>query len=124
MYFRTVFVQRNVLILLGLATACRVSPDAPVDVTATVSEAIPTVVTVSWTTEETTRGQVEFGATDAYGQITPLEAEPSKTHSHLLLGLKADTEVHYRVVDQGGEITSDDGTVTTGYLPTDLRALT
>ena len=102
------------LTLLGLAPlvlACTGKPgpgDASVtigDVTAEVSPVIPTVVTVTWTTDVASVGYVRFGD----GLTTPTESVAATEHSAVLLGLHMQTAVDYQVVVQAeeGDITSD-----------------
>ncbi|MFT4977826.1 MAG: hypothetical protein ACI8S6_003733 [Myxococcota bacterium] len=102
------------LLLLG----CR---PGVIDLSVEVSEAVSTVVTVHWQTDDQTRGYVEHGLTDRYGQRTPLTAEGT-VHSALLLGLHADEQYHLRVVLDSGEF-SNDAVVTTGSLPSALPEL-
>jgi hypothetical protein len=93
------------------------------DVEAVISEAVHTVVIVSWRTEAATTGRVEFGATAAYGMVS--NDTPSGTdHRVLLLGMPADTDVHFRVViddesaDEGsGGLPTRDYAITTLSLP-------
>jgi hypothetical protein len=95
-------------------------PDSGIDdIAATVSEEITTVVTVTWSTPEDSRGYVEYGPTRDLGFETPLSEESSREHSQLLLGLTADTPYYYRVVvDEGSdEKKSAIKDVRTGYLP-------
>ncbi len=119
------------LTLLGLAPlvlACTGKPgpgDASVtigDVTAEVSPVIPTVVTVTWTTDVASVGYVRFGD----GLTTPTESVAATEHSAVLLGLHMQTAVDYQVVVQAeeGDITSDTASVTTGILPNTLPTLT
>lgn len=95
----------------------------PRDITAEVSPEIATVVTVRWTTPEPTAGYVEYGPTEALGSITPLDDGASTEHARTLLGLKADTLYHYRVVSQDGSASAVQ-TVRTSYLPVGLPELT
>jgi hypothetical protein len=99
------------------------SADAPTSVEAEVSEDITTVVHVRWNTSAETAGFVEFGPTSELGSATPLEEESATEHRAALLGLKPETEYHFRVVSEGGE-SSDVQTIVTGSLPTGLPALT
>ncbi len=94
---------------------------APLDIQAEISDHVATVVIVRWRTETPTVGRVEFGETDTYGRVTPATAA-STEHEVLLLGMTADTEVHFRVVsdDDGGAVASDDLTITTESLPSGL----
>ncbi len=95
------------------------------EITASLSEEIVTVVHVSWRTDEPTTGYVEFGESSDYGWSTPLEAEASTEHEALLLGLPAETEAHLRVVLQEGDDSwaSADHAITTGSLPPEVPEL-
>lgn len=106
--------------LFLLLTACRPTLSER-DITVTVSDAVSTVVTASWRTDGDTRGWVEYGPDEGYGQQTPTTASGTD-HSVQLLGLRADTTYHLRVVTDDG-YTSDDLTVTTGALPNALPTL-
>ena len=109
-------------------TGADVNTDVPAaqDISAVVSEAVHTVVTVQWTTDAGAQGYVEFGETEAYGMRSPLTASGT-AHEALMLGLWADTEFHFRVVSvdaDGQERPSADYTVTTGSLPVEIPTLT
>ena len=97
-------------------------PSPPLDITATVSELVPTVVTVRWTTESPTTGSVAFGPSADYAWQTPEETTPSTEHEALLLGLWAEADFHFEVTtDAGGAVErSGDYAVTTGSLLTTL----
>lgn len=111
---------RNFAVLALLAgcgaTEASTKNTAPEGVTATPSDEIVTVVHVSWRTDETTTGYVEYGATEALGQRTPV-SESGRDHEVALLGLQADTTYFYRVVVENEEEESDIREVTTGSLP-------
>jgi hypothetical protein len=91
------------------------------DVKATVGA----VVVINWKTDVLASSQVEYGETDAYGQVYP--AEPSDdptagklgavTHSVTLPkdSLEQEVTYHFRVKSQNkvGETVSDDDTFTT-----------
>ena len=106
--------------LLCLA-ACDPSQSAlrPQDVQAQVSDRMATVVHVRWTTEEPTVGTVEYGLTASRGQRTPTEATPTRMHERTLLGLKQDTDYHYRVVThaEGATVAGDSAIIRTEHLP-------
>ncbi len=90
---------------------------------AAVSDAIRTVITVSWSTDSAVQGYVEFGLDESLGRATPLEDAAGTEHSALLLGLPADTEVFYRVVADGADKVSEIQSVSTGSLPNELPGL-
>ena len=107
-----------------LLVGCREFDIGAVD--AVPSDAVVTVATVSWTTEEPVAGYVEYGPTKDYGQQTPLRGAAETDHSVALIGLLPETEYHYRVVIPGEkrDTESNDGTFTTGALPLELPDLT
>lgn len=94
----------------------------PMDVEAVISDYVSMVVIVRWRTEAPTVGRVEFGATTAYEHATP-DTEASTEHEVFLLGMPADTEVHFRVVsapETDVAFPTDDLTITTESLPSGL----
>jgi hypothetical protein len=58
--------------------------------------------TISWTTNEASDTQVEFGTTTSYGSSTQLSAAMVTTHNATLGGLAAGTLYHYRVKSRDG----------------------
>ena len=115
------------LLLLASTVGCGGSDGAaaPENVSARLSDAIATVVKVSWTTSEPSTGYVEYGPTGALGTRTPPETTPATDHEQDLLGLEADTDYSFRVVTRG-----DDGGsssvlgIRTGDLPLGMPPLT
>jgi len=105
------------LLLPLLFTGCAAGP-ALFDVVATVDPDIATVVHVTWSTAEPEADRVMFGSTDTYGLETPQEADATTRHEATLLGLTADTDVHFSVV--GATESSADAVTHTGPLPSDL----
>ncbi|GEM_PF-869860 len=80
-----------------------------------VSGVTESSVTITWSTNQPAKGQVEYGTTTAYGAVTPLSGETT-SHRATLSGLSPDTTYHYRVRVQGKtgeEVTSDDKTFKT-----------
>ncbi len=72
--------------------------------------------TITWTTNEASTTQVEFGLTMAYGSLTTLDSALMLSHSVALSGLVGSTTYHFRVRsrdDAGNLATSADGTFTT-----------
>ncbi len=82
-----------------------------------VAASITTSTTaISWTTDEASDSQVEYGATTAYGSSTPLATAQVTTHSMSLSGLTSNTLYHYRVKSRdaaGNLAVSADFTFTT-----------
>jgi hypothetical protein len=72
--------------------------------------------TISWTTNEPSSTQVEYGLTTAYGSATTLNGSPVLSHAQTVTGLTPSTLYHYRVKSTdaaGNTATSGDGTFTT-----------
>ncbi len=57
----------------------------------------PTGVVVSWTTDEASNSQVEYGLTASYGSSTTLDVSATLAHSQPITGLAASTTYRYRV---------------------------
>ena len=71
---------------------------------------------VSWTTNEASDTQVEYGTTSSYGSSTQVNTAMTTSHSAQLSGLSANTLYHYRVKSRdaaGNLATSGDLTFTT-----------
>jgi hypothetical protein len=71
---------------------------------------------VSWTTNEASDSQVEYGTSAAYGSATMLNASMTTSHNGTLSGLSASTLYHYRVRSRdaaGNLAVSGDFTFTT-----------
>ncbi len=93
------------------------------DVAAERRADVPPVLTVRWTSAEPTLGRVRFGASsDDLAFETALEAEATTEHEHHLVGLPANTEGFFQVVDDLGS--SPVLSATTGGLSPDLPDLT
>ncbi|HEY3499787.1 MAG TPA: hypothetical protein VGK73_34080 [Polyangiaceae bacterium] len=86
----------------------------------TAAEAIPTVGIATFTAdlEGATHAIIQFGETVEYTLEAPVDW-PAPEHRTLLLGMPADTEVHYRVVVFAGDTAcpGPDETFRTGTLP-------
>ena len=113
-------VPRRGLLLACVCAGCQ--KPAIADVQAQVSVDVTTVVTVTWTTADALSCHVEYGPTVAYGCSTPPTLAGTE-HEAVLLGLTAETEVHYRVVADGDGDLTDDQTVQTGRLPGGLPVI-
>ena len=57
----------------------------------------PFVAIVSWTTDEASDSQVEYGPTTAYGSLAPLTPALGTAHAQTVTGLAAGMLYHYRV---------------------------
>jgi phosphodiesterase/alkaline phosphatase D-like protein len=76
---------------------------------------------VSWTTNERSDSQVEYGLNANYGQVTTLDPARVNSHVVMLSGLQANTTYHYRVKSKdaaGNLATSNNFTFTTGITST------
>jgi hypothetical protein len=56
-----------------------------------------TSATITWSTDQASSSQVEYGTTTAYGSMTTLNQTLVTSHSQALTGLVAATVYHYRV---------------------------
>ncbi len=75
---------------------------------------------VSWTTNEASDTQVEYGTSTSYGSSTQVNASMTTSHSAQLSGLSANTLYHYRVKSKdaaGNLAASSDQTFTTSANP-------
>ncbi len=73
-------------------------------------------VLISWTTNEPSDTQVEYGTTSSYGTKTTLDTQMGTGHSQSITGLSPSSEYHYRVLSkdaQGNLSVSEDFTFTT-----------
>ncbi|MCG3111081.1 MAG: fibronectin type III domain-containing protein [Candidatus Manganitrophus sp. SB1] len=76
--------------------------------------------TISWTTNELSDTQIQYGTTTAYGSTTSLNSTMTTSHSQNLTGLSPSTLYHYRVLSKdaaGNLATSGDNTFTTPAPP-------
>ncbi len=97
---------------------CAEAPAEVTDATLTVSPAIVTVATLSWTTDVPRRGRVRYGTAERE-LVTTLEAAEATEHSTLLVGVPAASEIAWAIEDEGGiELTA--GVWTTEALPGEL----
>ena len=107
-------MNRCVLALLSVGCRPSILPDV------SVSEAISTVVTVSWSTPEPAQSHIEFGLTEALGRKS--RSTYGIEHEAILIGLRADERYHLQAVV--GSDRSDLLTVTTGSLPANFPEVT
>ncbi len=80
----------------------------------------PTRCTITWTTNVPCTSQVEFGTTDQYGSLSPLDSALVTAHSVTLNGLASQQAYYLRIHssdDAGLSTTAVVGPVTTGVLP-------
>jgi chitodextrinase len=92
----------------------------------TVSSITSSGATITWTTNEASDSQVEYGLTTSYGSQTILNTSMVTLHSQSLTSLSASTIYHYRVKSKdaaGNLATSADYTFTTQVAPIGNLAL-
>jgi hypothetical protein len=76
--------------------------------------------TISWTTDEASDSQLEYGTSSSYGSSTAVNGSMVTSHSQSLTGLTLSTSYHFRVnsKDAAGNLaTSGDYTFTTNSNP-------
>lgn len=99
----------------------------PVISAITSSSVTQTSATITWTTDEASDSQVEYGPTTSYGSSTTLNNTDVTTHSVNVSGLTAGTTYNFRVKSSdpaGNQATSTNGTFTTQAPAADTTAPT
>ncbi len=94
---------------------------------ATFSEVIPTVATVTWTTDEAGSSQVIYGLDEDLSLSTPLDEAEATDHAVVVMGLKAGRSYSFQAVTEtsdGSTLISDVGTLTVAPAPSAVGALT
>ena len=94
----------------------------PVISAVAVSSITATGATFTWTTNEASDTQVNYGLTTAYGTTSPLNATDVTSHSVVRTGMTPNTTYHYRVRSRdaavpGNLALSGDFTFTTPARP-------
>ena len=92
----------------------------------TTSNITSTSAAITWTTDEASTSQAEYGTTTSYGSSTTIDSTMVTSHSVTINGLSAWTTYHFRVKSQdaaGNLATSSDYTFTT-IAPPDTTAPT
>ncbi|WP_284985588.1 galactose oxidase-like domain-containing protein [Arthrobacter sp. fls2-241-R2A-172] len=112
------------LSVIEILPAAPATGDTTPPVISGVSAGTPSTsgATITWTTDEASSTQVEYGTTAAYGQNTVQDPTLQTTHSAALSGLSAGTLYHYRVksADAAGNLAvSGDAAFTTAGSGTD-----
>jgi len=105
------------------ATATPADTTAPVISAVTSSSITSGAATVTWTTDEGSDSQVEFGPTASYGQSTPLDITLATSHSVNLTGLASNTTYHFRVKSKDAAqnlAAGGDNTFLTAFTVSDL----
>lgn len=106
------------LSVIEILPASTATGDTTAPVISSISAGTPSSsgTTITWTTDEASNSQVEYGTTTSYGQSTLQNSTLHTTHSQALSGLSASTLYHYRVksADASGNLAvSGDATFTT-----------
>ena len=83
-------------------TVANVDTTPPLFSSITVSSIGPNSTAITWTTNEPSDSQVEYGLTTAYGSLTALGPPLVTAHSQTLTGLAPATFYHYRVRSRDG----------------------
>lgn len=101
-----------------------VEPDTTPPIISSISSGIPgtTSATITWTTDEPSDSQVQYGITDSYGSITELDTATTTSHSVFLDNLDPETLYHYQIITTdiySNTATSSNQTFTTQALPDD-----
>lgn len=98
------------------------TPDTTPPVISLISAGTPnqTTATITWTTDEESDSQVEYGTSILYGDTTIIDTNLVTSHSVPLSGLTSSTVYHYRVISKDAvpnSSTSTDHTFTTNSIP-------
>ena len=89
-----------------------------IDLEATLSPEVTTVVKLSWTSELPGHSWVEYGLDEQRLSTTPTSQETDLDHTQMLFGLPAFSTVHYEVFTEAdGILQSQQGQIETGGLP-------
>jgi hypothetical protein len=75
--------------------------------------------TISWKTDQSSIGRIEYGKTDAYGSISDYTPDASVAHDLTIKGLSDNTKYHYRVICEtgNGSVISADNVFETPAIP-------
>jgi fibronectin type 3 domain-containing protein len=104
----------------GSYTGIALDTTPPTISSVSVSNITQNSAVISWSTNEASDTQVNYGLTSSYGNSTTLNSSMVTSHSVTITGLSAGMVYHYRVRsrDAAGNLTSSsDNTFTTQTLP-------
>jgi len=105
----------------GDLTFTTLAAPAPVISNVVAGSITPNGATITWSTDQASSSQIEYGITTAYGSMTTVDPTLVTSHSQVLTGLLAATVYHYRVRStnaSGTQGISGDFTFTTLAAPT------
>lgn len=106
----------------GPSSSVTITEETVADTTAPVISNIQTnsigiaTATITWTTDEPSTSQVEYGLTSAYGASTDVDSALTTSHSVIVSGLASSTVYHFRVKSTDASLNagvSDDNTFRT-----------
>ena len=117
----------NTIISSGDFDAFDTGADTTDPAVSAISSGTPgnTSATITWTTDEPSYTQVEYGLSSSYSASSTLDATMVTSHSVSLTGLSAGTEYHYRVISgdySENEAQSSDQSFTTSGSSGDATA--
>ena len=101
--------------MIALLTTLACAPTAPIELTAQLSEEMPTVIELSWRTDSDQPGTVEFGTDLSAPLVATAERQDDGSWRALLVGLPADSEARYRV--RHGDLSSEAHSTWTDSAP-------
>ena len=92
----------SAVVTVTLANATNATATRAIDVTAPVISKVSLSVTssgaaIGWTTNESSDTQVEYGPTQPYGRLTPLNTTLVTSHSQVINSLAPNTWYHFRL---------------------------
>jgi hypothetical protein len=113
---------------MGVVVPLAAAAAAPVISNITVTENSSTSATIGWALDQPATGQIEYGTTNAYGQLSTKESSFNySSHAQTLTGLTAGTTYHFRLVStNSGDLTtnSNDFTFTLSGTSADITNIT
>ncbi len=116
------------MLLSFLTLGCEPGDDTAVaadfEAEATISEAMPTAMTVRWSTDSPGTSRVEWGTGSHYGEVVELSGTRTD-HAVAVAGMPAGTAIHWRAISEidGENVSSGDQVLQTGAMPNDLPVL-
>lgn len=110
-----------------VSSAITVTVDNTGPIISSISSGTPglTAATITWSTNETSDSQINYGLTSAYGTTSTLDSTQVTSHSVTISGLSEGTLYNFRVrsSDAQGNLTiSDNQTLTTSYYGSSAAA--
>ncbi len=117
------------MILSLLSLGCEPADDsaaaADFEAEASLSESMPTAMTVRWSTDAAATSRVEWGTGSHYGEVVALDGTRTE-HAVAVAGMPAGTAIHWRAISEidGETVSSGDQVLQTGAMPNDLPVLT